>query len=52
MIRSAGYQVVLSEEQQQLKDRLLDRFASNPYVPPTSKEAIEYVGGELFNALS
>lgn len=51
VIQVAGYKVVLSEKQQQLKDSLLDRFASNPYAPPTTKEAIEYVGEELFAAL-
>jgi selenocysteine-specific elongation factor len=51
VIHSAGYQINLSATQQNQVDQLLDRFKSNPYAPPTIKEASAAVGEELYNAM-
>jgi len=44
-------QVILSDYQQSQVDRILARFARNPYTPPTAKECIADIGEELFNVL-
>ena len=51
VIRSAKFQVIFTESQKKLMDELLDRFANNPFSPPTVKESIEFLGTELFNAM-
>jgi selenocysteine-specific elongation factor len=51
VVHQPGYRVVFSSEQKAQADRLLARFAQNPYSPPTVKDCISEVGEELFNAL-
>jgi selenocysteine-specific elongation factor len=51
VISSANFMVIFTEDQKKLMDKLLDRFANNPFSPPTIKETIEFVGIELFNAM-
>jgi len=50
-IHLPGRQAVFSPQQQGQVDRLLARFAANPYAPPTIKECTAEVGEELFDAL-
>jgi selenocysteine-specific elongation factor len=51
VIHHPEHQVELSGKQQAQVDCLLDRFAQNPYTPPTTKECITDIGEELFNVL-
>ena len=51
LIHLSGYQVKFSPVNQNLVDKLLTRFANNPYSPPSIKESISEVGDELFNTM-
>jgi selenocysteine-specific elongation factor len=46
-----GSKVEFTDVQKAQVDRLLVRFAQNPYAPPTIKDSVSEVGEELFNAL-
>ena len=51
VIHTPGYQISLSQEQQNSVNRLLERFVQNPYSPPSIKDANEEVGDDLVNAM-
>ncbi len=51
VIHLDGYQVIFSDEEQKLVDRLLTQFAADPYSPPSIKAASAEVGEELFKAM-
>ncbi|HET6846114.1 MAG TPA: selenocysteine-specific translation elongation factor [Anaerolineales bacterium] len=46
-----GHEVSLSETQQAAVDALMERFAANPYAPPSIKECAESVGMEVWLVL-
>jgi selenocysteine-specific elongation factor len=50
-VRLPEHEVRLNPQQMQTVGRLLDRFATSPYAPPSAKECVAEVGEEVFNAL-
>ncbi len=50
-VRLPGHEIRFTLQQTQAVERLLDRFATTPYAPPTIKESIAEVGEEVYNAL-
>ena len=46
-----GHTIQFSSQQKRLIERLLSRFASAPYAPPTVKQCQAEIGEELFTAL-
>ncbi|MEW6718632.1 MAG: selenocysteine-specific translation elongation factor, partial [Chloroflexota bacterium] len=46
-----GHQIRLTPDQQVQVEKLLSRFAVDPFSPPTVKECLQELGEELFNAL-
>ena len=51
LVCKASFRVQLTQQQTAQVERLLARFATNPYSPPSSKECSAELGEELFNAL-
>ncbi|MFH2101874.1 MAG: selenocysteine-specific translation elongation factor [Chloroflexota bacterium] len=51
LIAAPGYKIIFSLDQQGLINRLLDRFASSPYSPPTIKECQTEITEDLLDAL-
>ena len=46
-----GHDITFGSADQAKVAGLMRRFAENPFAPPTSKESVEEVGEEIFNAL-
>lgn len=46
-----GYEIRFNQLQERAVKSLLERFKSNPFAPPTIKEAQTEVGEEMYNAL-
>jgi selenocysteine-specific elongation factor len=51
LVRQPGFAVRFNPQEQEAVDRLLARFAQNPYSPPTVKDAQAEVGDDVFAAL-
>jgi selenocysteine-specific elongation factor len=51
VIHQPGQKILFSTEQQSLIDTLIDKFASEPYAPPTIKTCITEAGEDIYNAL-
>ena len=51
LIAAPGHKIIFSLDQQGLINRLLDRFASSPYSPPTIKECQTEITEDLLDAL-
>lgn len=51
LVWRAGFEVKLNPQQQSAADRLLAKFAQNPFSPPSAKDAQAEVGDDLFDAL-
>jgi selenocysteine-specific elongation factor len=51
IIFEPGYEIEFSSDQHKVIDDLMDKFATNPYTPPTIKNCIIDIGEDLYNAL-
>jgi selenocysteine-specific elongation factor len=51
VIHTPDNQIEMTSDQKAQIDRLLARFAENPYAPPTIKECIADIKPDLFNAM-
>lgn len=51
VIKMKNFEVAFSSQDQNQIDRLLKKFSSNPYSPPSIKESVADVGDELYGAL-
>jgi len=50
-VQRPGYGISFNTQQQQLVERLLARFVSSPYAPPSVKECLADVGEDIYNAM-
>ena len=50
-VSSPNHTVTFNQDQERLVQRLLQKFAANPYAPPSRKECEEELGDELLSAL-
>ncbi|MEE9216012.1 MAG: selenocysteine-specific translation elongation factor [Anaerolineales bacterium] len=50
-VRLAEFEIVYSADQERSLGSLLERFANNPYSPPSLKESRESIGGDLLDGL-
>ena len=51
IIAKPGHEIRFDNSQQAQVQRLMQKFAQNPYAPPSIKECKADVGEEIFNAL-
>jgi len=52
LVRLADFQPTFTAAQQAAIQGLLEKFAAAPYAPPTIKEGIEFLGEDVFTALT
>lgn len=51
VVKRTGHSILFSPQQQRLVDALLARFSASPFSPPTTKECLEEVGDEIYEAM-